>query len=159
MTWVVTQNAATGAFGLLLGSMADRLGNRLSMRLAAFMTILAPLGAVAFAQLEPELGRHWFWLVFIPLGMNPIMLKTTVNYTLEIAPRSEHPRYLSALSLCLAVPFVLSPVVGWLIDATSFELVMLTGAALIALCGASTFLLHEPRHAAFRAWSEVAEIP
>src|SRR5690606_29963041 len=86
-----------------------------------------------------------FWLIFIPLGMTPINLKTMTGYTLEIAPTHEHPRYLSTLSLCLALPFCFSPLVGWLVDLTSFEVVFSGGAALIFLGCLLTFRLYEPR--------------
>ncbi|MFP6694566.1 MAG: hypothetical protein VB875_16200, partial [Pirellulales bacterium] len=74
------------------------------------------------------------------------MFKTMTNYTLEISTKEDHPRYLSTLSLCIAAPFCFSPLVGWLIDTTGFEPVMLAGAGLILLAGLLTFRLDEPRH-------------
>jgi hypothetical protein len=69
-----------------------------------------------------------------------------IGYTLEIAPMDDHPRYLSTLSLCLAVPFCFSPVVGWFVDVFGFEPVFACGAGLIALAGLLTLRLVEPRH-------------
>lgn len=146
MVWVVVQNAAVGIFGLALGWVVDRRGERLALRLAVFGTVLAPLVALAVAEMSRSAGARWFWVVFVPLGMTPVSLKTMMGYTLEIAPRHEHPRYLSTLSLCLAVPFCLSPLAGWLVDVTSFEAVFLVGAVLIAAGGLMTFRLAEPRH-------------
>jgi MFS family permease len=146
MIWVVVQNAAMGVFGMACGWVAHRFGERLSLIGAILSSTLAPLAAVFFAQVEPAWGRNWFWLVFVPMGMNPILLKTLIGYTLEISPAAEHPRYLSTLSLCMAAPFLLSPVVGWLVDATSFESVFLAGAGLIFVAGLLAFRLVEPRH-------------
>jgi hypothetical protein len=52
---------------------------------------------------------------------------------------------LSTLSLALALPFFVSPLVGWLVDVTSFELIFLAGAGLMFVCGLMTFRLREPR--------------
>ncbi|MCE9604301.1 MAG: MFS transporter [Planctomycetia bacterium] len=147
MIWVIVQNAAVGMFGLLLGWVIERRGERLGLRIAVFCNALAPLAALGIASLNVDEGRRWFWVVFIPLGMTPISLKTMVGYTLEIAPEHDHPRYLSTLSLCLAVPFCFSPLVGWCVDLFGYERVFVGGAACIALAGVLTFGLIEPRHA------------
>jgi hypothetical protein len=146
MVWVVVQNAAMGVFGVVLGWLADRRGERLSLRLALFGTAVAPLAAIILVHIGYEAGREWFWLSFLCLGMTPISQKTMVGYTLEISPPADHPGYLATLSLCLAVPFVFSPLVGWLADITNFETIFLTGAALLWLCGLMTFRLAEPGH-------------
>jgi hypothetical protein len=146
MLWVVTQNAATGIFGLVLGPLGDRKGNRLALGATLFCTAIAPLLAIGLAHLDPAWGRQMFWLVFLPVGLTPLAMKTLTNYTLEIAPVEDHPRYLNTVNLVLALPYVFSPVVGWLADVTSFELVFLTGSALILLAAVWTFRLDEPRH-------------
>ena len=69
------------------------------------------------------------------------------GYSREIAPEHDHPRYLSTLSLCLAVPFCFSPLVGAMVDWVGYEQVFLGGAVLIGLAGLLTFRLIEPRHA------------
>jgi hypothetical protein len=146
MVWVIVQNGALGVFGVLLGSVVERRGERLGLRLAIAACALAPLTALVLAYVEPDVGKRWFWVVFIPLGMTPLSLKTMVGYTLEIAPAGEHPRYLSALSLTMAVPFCFSPLVGWCVDLFDFEAVFIGGAVLIALAALLTFRLVEPRH-------------
>jgi predicted MFS family arabinose efflux permease len=145
MLWVVVQNAGTGLFSTIAGPLADRRGNRLVLRLVTFGSAATPVLAVVLSA-SPTNGRLWFWLVFVSIGLTPIMFKVMTNYTLEISAKEDHPRYLSTLSLCIAAPFCFSPLVGWLIDATSFELVMLVGATLILLGGLLTFWLDEPRH-------------
>lgn len=154
MLWVVVQNAGTGLFSTIAGPLADRRGNRLAMRIVMFASAATPVLAVLLARQRVE-GPLWFWIVFAMIGLTPIMFKLLINYTLEISDIEDHPRYLSTLSLCVAVPFCFSPLVGWLIDVTSFELVMLSGATLIALGGVLTFWLDEPRHIHL---PEVAEI-
>lgn len=149
MVWVVVQNGAIGLFGLFLGPLADRRGNRLTLRVALAAMTLAPALALAMALADPAWGHRWFWLVFVPLGFTPLSLKTFVNYTLELAPAAEQPRYLSALGVCQALPFVAAPVLGWLADATSFEFVFSLGVVCLAVSVALTFRLAEPRY-----WSE-----
>lgn len=146
MYWVVLQNLAVSVASSLIGPLADRRGTRLALRLLLFGVTLTPVVAVALAYQDPDVGRHFYWLVFLPLGLTPVTLKILVNYTLEISDRQEHPRYLSALGVCLAAPFCLSPLLGWLIDATSFALVFLSVAGLLLLGALLTFRLVEPRH-------------
>jgi hypothetical protein len=155
MIWVVVQNASVGGFGLLLGWIVHHRGERLGLRMTIFAGAAAPLTALAVVLLERDQGAAWYWLVFIPLGMTPLALKTMVGYTLEIAPTHDHPRYLSTLSLCLAVPFCFSPLVGWAVDLFGFEYVFAGGAVLILVAGALTFRLVEPRHAA----TDAVEVP
>ena len=88
----------------------------------------------------------WYPAVFMMIGMTPVMFKTLANYTLEISPASEHPRYLSCLAIFLTLPLLLSPIGGWVIAQTSFEGVF-CGVALTVLVGfVVTFFLQEPRH-------------
>jgi MFS family permease len=146
MIWVVVQNASVGGFGLLLGWIVHHRGERLALRLTILAGALAPLTALVLAYADPVDGARWYWTVFIPIGMTPLVMKTMVGYTLEIAPPHDHPRYLSTLSLCLAVPFCFSPLVGWFVDEFGFEPVFAGGAALIVLAGLLTLRLVEPRH-------------
>jgi hypothetical protein len=155
MIWVVVQNASVGGFGLLLGWIVHRWGERLALRMTIIAGALAPLTALTIALLGREEGARWYWLVFVPLGMTPLGLKAMVGYTLEVAPADDHPRYLSTLSLCLAVPFCFSPLVGWAVDALGFEPVFACGAVLIALAGVLTLRLVEPRHHTV----EAADVP
>ena len=147
MIWVVTQTASVGVATFLVGFLADRRGNRIAVRTLVFGTAVAPLLAFVLAWIGSAGGAApWFWLIFIPLGLTPVTIKFLMNYTLEIADPHEHPRYLSATGLCLAAPFVLSPLVGLLVDLLGFEVVFLSGALLILLGGCLTFRLIEPRH-------------
>ena len=146
MVWVIVQNAMLGLYSVAVGPLADRRGNRLALRLVILALALAPLLAVGLCWSDPELGRRWYWLVFGLLGLTPVTMKSLHNYTLEIAPPEDHPRYLSTLGIALAVPFVCSPLVGWLIDVVGFEAVFLAGGGLMIAGGLMTFRLPEPRH-------------
>jgi len=145
MLFVVAQNASVGLLSLFVGTLADALGNRLTLRTLVFGAAVAPLLAIGLSR-SGGLGMSLFWLVFIPLGVTPLVLRILVNYALEISEPVDHPRYLSTVSLCLAAPFLFSPVVGWLVDLIGFEVVFLSAAALILLGGGITFRLDEPRH-------------
>jgi hypothetical protein len=143
--WVIVQNAGTAVFSLLAGPLADRRGNRLVMRFVLVGLSTMPLVALWLARQGPT-GAVWYPCVFMMVGMTPVMFKTLANYTLEISPSSEHPRYLSTLSLFLAVPVFLSPLAGWIIERTSFD--ALFSVVSITVLGGflGTFFLQEPRH-------------
>ena len=145
MVWVIAQNAGAGLFSLLTGSLADRCGNRLTLRLSIFAAGLTPLLAIALAGDGAVPGRNLYWLTFLLLGLTPVTFRTFVNYTLELADPHDHPKYISTLKLCMAVPFLLSPLVGWLVDVIGFEAVFVSIAALMMLGGLLTFRLSEPR--------------
>jgi len=143
--WIVTQNAAVGLVGLVVGPVADRYGNRLTMRLLILGSACPPLLAVWLAGWSGQLGVRLFWLVFIPMGITPLVLRAVYNYTLEICRQADHPRYLSTVSLCLAMPLMFSPLVGWLVDVVGYDVVFLSAAGLVLLGGLFTSRLDEPR--------------
>jgi len=143
--FVIVQNAAVGIYSLFVGPLADAWGNRLTLRVLIFGSGVAPLFAVSLRYVPEGWGASFFWMVFLPLGITPLVLRILVNYALEICEPAQHPRYLSTVSLCLAVPFLLSPLVGWLVDAAGFEIVFLSASGLILLGGCLTFWLNEPR--------------
>jgi hypothetical protein len=143
--WVIIQNGGTAMFSFLAGPIADYRGNRLVLRIVVLCISFAPLCAVGLAN-SAEWGATLFPLIFVLVGMTPVAVRTLNNYTLEICPRESHPKYLSALGLCLAVPIFLSPLVGRLMDEVGMEPVfyVLSGIAFVAWI--ITFSLSEPRH-------------
>ncbi|QDT69602.1 Major Facilitator Superfamily protein [Planctomycetes bacterium MalM25] len=148
MVWTVTQHLAVAVLSLFTGPMADRLGNRAAVRFCVIGAALAPLTAAALGWLAPEVSAGWFWIVFLPLGFTPVTIKMLINYTLELAPREEHPRYVSAVGMCLAWPVIIgSPLVGALVGVIGCAPVFALGAVVILAAGAQTLLLAEPRHA------------
>ena len=145
MLWVIAQNGAVGAFSWLFGYIADRHGNRLAIRIQVFLCTATPLLALLLISDFLRDGPKWFWIAFVFLGLVPVTMKTFVNYTLELTEPANHPRYVSTMSLCFAAPFVLSPLVGGLIDVIGFEPIFLAISAAIALAGLLTFRMAEPR--------------
>jgi len=146
MRWVVVQNIGTGLCSLLAGPVADRRGTRGVLTVMLFVASLAPVAAVMLTHLPVSEGRFFYSGVFLLIGLTPLTLRMSMNYTLEIAAPRDHPRYLSTLSLCLALPFCLSPLVGLLVEWVGFDLVLLCGAAVIATAAVLTLWLREPRH-------------
>ena len=146
MIWVIAQNVSVGLFSLATGFVADRFGNRLVIRFLVFSTSLTPLLALLLTSRFVEDGRRYYWLTFLLLGMTPVTFRALVNYTLELADPREHPRYVSSLSVCLALPFCLSPVVGLLLDVLGFTIVFVSVSGLVGCGGLLTFRMGEPRH-------------
>lgn len=147
MLWVIAQNGAVGAFSWVSGIIADRYGNRLAIRIQVFLCMLTPLMALFLISDFLVEGHKCFWLAFVFLGLVPVTMKTFVNYTLELTEPANHPRYVSTMSLCFALPFILSPLVGMLIDIIGFEPIFIAISATIGTAGLLTFRMTEPRHA------------
>jgi uncharacterized membrane protein len=145
VVWVVAQNAAVALFSLVVGPLADRRGYRLVLRLLIFGSAAAPAFAVSLIRLPNHLGEDLFWLVFVALGIMPLVHRTLLNYALEICTPDAHARYQSVVTLGVVLPFLLSPAVGWLIDAIGFQPVFTATIVLILLSGLMTFRLDEPR--------------
>jgi hypothetical protein len=142
--FVITHTTAVTVYSLVLGPAADRWGYRLTLRL----TILGAAIAPAYALFVPRLasvGPEWFWVVFIPLGLTPLVPTILANYALELCAPHHHPRYLSIVNLALFPPFLLSPAVGKVVDLAGFEAV--AGATFFVMlgCAGLTFWLDEPR--------------
>ena len=146
MLWVIVQNVAVGVFSFVSGKLADRFGNRLSLQWQIFGTVLVPLLALLFTSGIAGFDPKHFWLTFFFLGLTPVTIKTLTNYALELAESDQHPLYVSTLHACLAVPFVFSPLAGWLVDLLGFEKVFLGISGVIALGWLASLRLVEPRH-------------
>jgi predicted MFS family arabinose efflux permease len=142
--WVVSQNAGTGLFSILTGPIADRFGNRRALIIITLLICAAPLVAAILISQE-ALGKMSFSLVFVLIGLTPVAQKTFNNYTLEIAPPSEHPRYLSTQNLCMAGPLFLSPLAGYLVGVFGFLPVSLVITGLLFSGFLLSFSLIEPR--------------
>ncbi|MBN1587936.1 MAG: MFS transporter, partial [Pirellulales bacterium] len=110
VTWLVAQNISIGLFSVLVGRLADARGYRLTLQLLVVCSVLTPTTALGLAYIGDPLGARFYWCVFVALGVIPLGMRATVNYTLEICEPDQHARYLSTVSLCAAVPFLFSPV-------------------------------------------------
>lgn len=143
--FVVAQNIGTGAFSIVTGPIADWFGNRRALSIVTLLICAAPLLAAVLIS-YPEIGKHWYYAVFVLIGLTPVAQKTFNNYTLEIAPASEHPRYLSTQNLCMALPLFFSPLSGYLVGLVGFFWVSLVITGLLFTGWLLSFTLLEPRH-------------
>jgi hypothetical protein len=148
MVWVVVQNVSMAMITLFVGPLVDRTGNRLGLRLAIFASAATPVLALFVARLEPELGRRLFPLIFVGVGLTPVVIRLFQNYMLEITPRGDHPRALSITQIASVVALAASPLFGALIDAAGYAPVFLIVAGSLAIAGGITFLIAEPRRTA-----------
>jgi MFS family permease len=147
LAWVCTQNAATGLASLVAGPASDRRGTKLVLVWLVALSVITPLLAAALSLVSHAAAVDWFWVVYVPLGLNPLSLKLFTNYALELAPAAaDHPRYVSIVGAAMAAPFVLSPLAGLAVDLVGFRPVFLLGAAVIALGAVIATGLPEPRH-------------
>jgi len=147
LTWVLVQNAATGIVSLVAGPFSDRRGTRIVLVWLVALSSLTPLVVTLLSLLPHATAVDWFWIVYVPLGLNPISLKIFTNYALELAPApADHPRYVSIVGAALALPFVVSPLVGMGVDWLGFRPIFIAGAAVIATGAVFAIGLPEPRH-------------
>lgn len=142
MTWVIAQHIGASVFSTISGFLADRFGTRAALRLLLTCAAFAPVLAIGLAHF---CGFEWYWMTFFWIGLVPVTLRMQVNYAIEITHRDRHPEYISTLNLCMAIPFLFSPLVGefvhWfghVIPFCGVSLIVLTGSAL-------TWTMHEPR--------------
>jgi len=146
VTWVVVQNIATGVASIVAGPWADRRGTKVVLVGLMACSSLTPLAVTGLSLLPTDLAGRWFWLVYVPLGLNPVSLKIFTNYALELAPRqADHAAYVSIVGAALAAPFVASPLVGLAVDLVGFRAVFLSGALVIAVGAIIARGLPEPR--------------
>lgn len=143
--WVIAQNISVGIYSPVLGRVADQFGNRLAIRIGLFAAALTPLLALAFAHRLIPHPADWFWLTFVLLGLTPVVMNTIFNYTLELVEEDQHPQYLSTMRIVFAVPFVLGPLVGYLIGKFSYTVPFVCGSVLVFWGGLLTFRMVEPR--------------
>ncbi|MBT5020837.1 MAG: MFS transporter [Planctomicrobium sp.] len=143
--WVIAQNISVGFYSPILGRIADLYGNRLAIRVGIFIVSLTPLLAVFFASGYLENAHEWYWLTFVLLGLTPVIMRTILNYTLELVEEDQHPHYLSTMKIIFAAPFVFAPFVGYLIDTIPYQIPFIGVSILVLIGGALTFRMVEPR--------------
>ncbi|WP_425397054.1 MFS transporter [Aeoliella sp.] len=145
--WVCVQNAGTAALSLVVGPLADRYGNRAALHLTVAGGALSPLLAVAAVLGADWLRESYAWLIFVPLGFSPVTLRLLTNYALEIAHRHDHPKYISAIGLCMALPVMVgAPLVGLLAKWAGYLPVFVLGFLMVLAALWQTFRIAEPRH-------------
>jgi len=143
--FLIAQAGANALISPLSGHIADRRGNRITLRGLIFLSACIPLVAVGISVLPLHLGRRLYWIVFACIGFIPVSQRITTNYVLEMAPQSLHAQYLGTLNLVRMLPVLISPLVGWAMDLFSFQPVLLVCSGLIFCSGVMTLWLKEPR--------------
>ena len=128
-----------------MGPLVDRTGNRLGLRIAILASAGVPIFALWVASMPDELGRSLFPLIFVGVGVTPVVFRLHTNYLLEIVPRSAHPRALAVSQLGSTTVLLVSPALGGLVDGIGYGPVFVGVSLLIAAAGALTFVVHEPR--------------
>lgn len=152
MDWVIAQHLGAVCFSMASGFLADRFGTRAALRLLLPCAAAAPVLAIL---LEMHVSPRWFWITFFWIGLVPVTLRVLVNYVIEIVTRDKHPEYISTLNLCMAAPFLCSPLLGALVDWTGHILPFLIVAAAVGLGAVLTLTMQEPRHSAENGNSEL----
>lgn len=142
--WVIVQNIGTATFSIAIGLVADRFGNRLVLRGTLLGIGIMPLLALYLTR-HPSLGVPFYSTVFILFGLTPVTIRIFSNFVLELAEPKDQPRFLSTLSICVAIPIYFSPLLGIVIDAVSYDLPMVCIAVAVFFGWALTFLIAEPR--------------
>ena len=141
MIWVIAQHLGAVSFSTLTGILADRSGVRAALRLLLPCAAIAPLLAVVLARQFPG----FYWLTFFWIGLVPVTFRMQVNYALEIAPAEKHPEYISTLNLCMTLPFLMSPGIGYLVERIGYLGPFLAVSGVVGLGAVAAFLLPEPR--------------
>ena len=144
--WIAVQSASVGCLSIIIGYLADRHGYRITLQLLIITGTLAPLLAIGITSLPGVWGGKLFFLVYASMGVAPLGIRATTNYTLEICEPDQQARYLSTVILVGAIPFLFSPLVGLLIDLIGFSPVFLFSVVLILCAAVLSFRLDEPRH-------------
>ncbi|MFO0976723.1 MAG: MFS transporter [Planctomycetaceae bacterium] len=154
MTWVIAQHVGAAVFSTISGFLADRFGTRAALRLLLTCAAFAPLLAIGLAEFSTF---SWYWITFFWIGLVPVTLRMQVNYAIEIVARERHPEYISTLNLCMAIPFLFSPLVGgfvhWfghIVPFCAVSIIVLTGSLL-------TWTMKEPRRDNYPAKQQIAE--
>lgn len=143
--WVIIQNLGTILVSFAAGPLADRLGNRMVLRCILVLIMSAPVAAVLIT-LDQQLARNFYFGVFLLVGVTPVTLRIINNFALEMVPPGEHPRYLSAISLCLALPVILfSQPVGLLIPIVGYSPIFFVISGVVLTGFIFTFFVAEPR--------------
>ncbi len=144
--WVIAQNIGTAVFGIPVGIIADRFGNRLAIRWAMLLLCLTPILTMITNFIPADYQQVGCCVVFFLLGLTPVTMRIFSNYTLEIAQRARQPIYLSTLGFCMALPVILmSTAVGALVDLISFESMFIMVVSIVFVGWTLTFKLQEPR--------------
>lgn len=142
MDWVIAQHIGAAIFSSISGFLADRFGTRAALRMLILAAMFAPLLAIRLADLGTV---QWYWITFFWIGLVPVTVRMLMNYAIEIVHRGMHPAYISTLNLCMAVPFLFSPLVGGFVNWFGHRVPFLGVSAVIGIAAVLTWTMKEPR--------------
>ncbi len=142
--WVIAQSASVGLFSVLIGGLADRYGNRLTLAVLIFGSTLAPGWSLALFHM-PQFAESSVWLTFVALAFSTLVPRVAANYALELVPCEDHPVATALLQFGMTVPLFASPLFGQFSEWWGFE-PLLCGAIVVNITATvATFMLPEPR--------------
>lgn len=142
MDWVIAQHVGAAIFSSMSGFLADRFGTRSALRLLITAAVFAPLIAMVLAH---QGDVKLYWITFLWIGLVPVTLRMQINYAIEIVDRQQHPKYISTLNMCMAIPFLMSPLVGGFVSWFGHELPFLGVSAILTAAATLTWIMKEPR--------------
>ena len=156
MNWVVAQHLGAALFSSISGRLADKIGTRAALRFLTASAAVAPLLALGLARWAPT---QWFALAFFWIGLVPVTFRMQVNYALEIVPRSQHPAYISTMTLSMALPFLLSPAIGAMVQTLGFTIPFVIVSFIVGAAAIRTWTMPEPRHPDFVSGWQAPSVP
>jgi MFS family permease len=127
----------------ILGRFADKLGHKL---LTEICTLVAIVG-VLLAIIAPSAA--WFYAVFVVITVAGAGFGVAgANLTMEFSTE-EIPTYTALADTLLAIPVLLSPIIGgWLVNTVGFKATFAIALAMYAIGWAVLhWLVHDPRYA------------
>ncbi|MHB1455890.1 MAG: MFS transporter [Armatimonadota bacterium] len=127
----------------ILGRLADRLGHKLLTELCTLIAI----GGVLLALVAPSAA--WFYAVFVVItAAGAGFAVAGANLTMEFSAE-ELPTYTALADTLLAIPVLLSPIIGgWLVDTLGFKPTFTIAFTMYAIGWIVLhWLVHEPRFA------------
>ena len=146
LSWIIAQHVGASVLSVPAGGIADRYGNRLVLQILMGAVCIAPVLVLILHAGEIQ-WQFPYLVVFFLLGLTPITFRFFNNYVLETAEGTNHPAYLSTLSVCFAVPIITcSTLVGLFMDVIGLRTIFIAVLVLLLVGWAVTFRLQEPRH-------------
>jgi len=142
--WVIAQSASVGLFSVLIGGLADRYGNRLTLAVLIFGSTLAPGWSLALFHM-PQFAETSVWLTFMALAFSTLVPRVAANYALELVPEEDHPVATALLQFGMTVPLFASPLFGQFGEWWGFEPLLYGAIAVNVTATVATFVLPEPR--------------
>lgn len=145
LSWIIAQHIGASVLSVPAGGIADRYGNRLVLQILMGAVCIAPVLVLILHAGEIQ-WQFPYLVVFFLLGLTPITFRFFNNYVLETTDETNHPAYLSTLSVCFGVPIIaMSALVGLLMDVIGLRTIFISVLVLLLFGWAVTLRLQEPR--------------